>query len=393
MKEPNIKSTNLTTLTISGQDSSDARKRVLDQLKEVDINSQGLVTNARCLTEGVDVPTLDGIAFIDPRASQVDIVQAVGRAIRKGGDEKKFGYIVIPIFFPKAELNEEIIDESAFKPIWDVINALKSHDSLLANSIDSLRIQMGNQKILSEKDIVKISLDLPIGISPQMSEKIQLTLVENISDYWYFMFGKLLLFVEDNNHCRVPQKKDKNDPSFELGRWVAVQRMAYNKTSKFQNLTRDQINKLESLKGWSWSSYDSYWDEAIKELKIFYNTLGHANVSKRYVSPSGFKLGRWVGNQRTGYLGKKRQKLSTIEIQELGNVKGWTWNTLDAKWEEGFNHWQNYVKAKDTKNIQAGEKTKDGFPVGNWYQNQYVRYRKNIMLPERRKRFKQVLDS
>jgi hypothetical protein len=168
--------------------------------------------------------------------------------------------------------------------------------------------------------------------------------------------------------------------------------MKFNETSRFTKLTDDQIKKLDSLKGWSWGSYDSYWEEAIVELQIFHNSFGHGNVSKRYVSPSGFKLGRWVGNQRTAYLGKKRQKLSDIEVKELENVPGWSWNTLDVKWEEGFNQWQKYVKEKGYTKIPRTEKTDNGFPVGVWFQNQYGRYRKNIMLPERRKRFKQVLD-
>jgi predicted helicase len=58
---------------------------------------QGLLANARCLAEGVDVPTLDGVAFIDPRRSEVDIVQAVGRAIRKT-DDKTVGTVIIPVF-------------------------------------------------------------------------------------------------------------------------------------------------------------------------------------------------------------------------------------------------------------------------------------------------------
>ena len=58
---------------------------------------RGILANARCLSEGVDVPTLDGVAFIDPRRSQVDVVQAVGRAIRKA-DDKTIGTIVIPVF-------------------------------------------------------------------------------------------------------------------------------------------------------------------------------------------------------------------------------------------------------------------------------------------------------
>ena len=59
------------------------RKDIIDKLKVLKNHDRGILTNARCLSEGVDVPSLDGVAFIDPKKSQVDIIQAVGRAIRK----------------------------------------------------------------------------------------------------------------------------------------------------------------------------------------------------------------------------------------------------------------------------------------------------------------------
>jgi len=77
----------------SGSMPTDKRRQKLDYLKGLGQNKRGLLTNARCLSEGVDVPSLDGVAFIDPKSSQVDIVQAVGRAIRLSAD-KKFGTIV-----------------------------------------------------------------------------------------------------------------------------------------------------------------------------------------------------------------------------------------------------------------------------------------------------------
>jgi predicted helicase len=261
MKEPNIKSTNLTTLTISGQDSSDARKRVLDQLKEVDINSQGLVTNARCLTEGVDVPTLDGIAFIDPRASQVDIVQAVGRAIRKSGDKKKFGYIVIPIFFSQEEIDEEIINESAFKPIWDVINALKSHDSKLAEEIDKLRIEIG--RLVKPKNISeKIFIDIPKEISIDFTNKINTFLIEKVSNGWFQYYGAMLDYCEKFEE--LPSVTFVTESGIKLGSWKSEQKKSYKK----QKLSKDRIRLLNDLPLWSWNEQDDKWSYYFNKLVI-----------------------------------------------------------------------------------------------------------------------------
>jgi predicted helicase len=123
---------------VSGEMSTGDRTIRLERLRHLDDGAVGLLANARCLAEGVDVPTLDGVAFVDPRRSEVDIVQAVGRAIRKA-EHKKVGTIVIPVFIGAGEDAEVALDDSAFKPVWDVIRALRAHDDELAERLDALR--------------------------------------------------------------------------------------------------------------------------------------------------------------------------------------------------------------------------------------------------------------
>ena len=88
------------------------------------------------------MPTLDGVAFIDPRRSTIDIIQALGRAIRKAPD-KKVGTIVIPVFVDEDADPEEALDASAFKHVWDVLKALRAHDEQLAEELDELRRRLG----------------------------------------------------------------------------------------------------------------------------------------------------------------------------------------------------------------------------------------------------------
>jgi len=85
---------------VSGEMKAGDRKEKIDKLKVLEGYDRGILTNARCLAEGVDVPSLDGVAFIDPKGSQVEIIQAVGRAIRKvrGAKVQTKGTIVIPVF-------------------------------------------------------------------------------------------------------------------------------------------------------------------------------------------------------------------------------------------------------------------------------------------------------
>lgn len=87
-----------------------------------------ILTNVRCLSEGVDVPSLDAVLFLSARNSQVDVVQSVGRVMR-ASEGKKYGYIIIPVIIPVAQNPEEALDESkAFSVVWSVLNALRAHD-------------------------------------------------------------------------------------------------------------------------------------------------------------------------------------------------------------------------------------------------------------------------
>lgn len=92
-----------------------------------------VITNVRCLSEGVDVPALDAVLFLSSRNSQVDVVQSVGRVMRsfrKGcPDEKKYGYIIIPVVVPENTKPEEALnDNNTFSVVWEILNALRSHD-------------------------------------------------------------------------------------------------------------------------------------------------------------------------------------------------------------------------------------------------------------------------
>ncbi|WP_196485325.1 DEAD/DEAH box helicase [Propionibacterium freudenreichii] len=98
-----------------------------------------VVSNARCLAEGVDVPALDAVLFLHPRNSMVDVIQSVGRVMRKAPG-KDFGYVILPVAIPAGMAPEEAMrDNRRFKVVWDVLNALRSHDdrfNTMINSID-----------------------------------------------------------------------------------------------------------------------------------------------------------------------------------------------------------------------------------------------------------------
>jgi predicted helicase len=107
-------------------------------------DTRGILSNCACLGEGVDVPVLDGVAFIDPKRSMVDIIQAVGRVIRKA-EGKQIGTIVIPVFIDESEAADHVLSQSAFEPVRQVLKALRAHDRRLADELDQLRLSLGKR--------------------------------------------------------------------------------------------------------------------------------------------------------------------------------------------------------------------------------------------------------
>jgi predicted helicase len=123
---------------IDGTMSATEREELLSWLKE-DSDDTRILTNVRCLSEGVDVPSLDAVMFLSARNSEVDVVQSVGRVMRRS-EGKKYGYIIIPVLVPSdVEADKALDDNKRYAVVWTVLNALRAHDdrfNAIINKID-----------------------------------------------------------------------------------------------------------------------------------------------------------------------------------------------------------------------------------------------------------------
>lgn len=124
---------------VDGTMGAAERARHLTWLNEASADSDcHILTNVRCLSEGVDVPSLDSVIFLSSRNSQVDVVQSVGRVMRKAPG-KRYGYIIIPVIIPEDMSPEEALDKSdAFAVVWTVLNALRAHDDRFNAEINKI---------------------------------------------------------------------------------------------------------------------------------------------------------------------------------------------------------------------------------------------------------------
>jgi superfamily II DNA/RNA helicase len=132
---------------VNGNMRTADRERLMTAFREADY---AIMSNARCLTEGVDVPAVDVVAFLAPRKSKVDIVQAAGRAMRKSdpketGYAKEMGYVLLPLFLEthKNETLEDAVKRTDFEDAWDVLQAMKEQDAVLADIIREMREERG----------------------------------------------------------------------------------------------------------------------------------------------------------------------------------------------------------------------------------------------------------
>ncbi len=134
LKKKSFKNLEIKIDHIDGTMNCKERLEKLEELNQFKPNTCKVLSNARCLSEGVDVPALDSIVFFDGKSAMVDIIQAVGRVMRKA-KRKKRGYIILPIALEESEIEnlDEAVNNTNFKNIWKVIKALRSHDPSLVD--------------------------------------------------------------------------------------------------------------------------------------------------------------------------------------------------------------------------------------------------------------------
>lgn len=190
---------------VDGGHNAPERERKLGWLSaDVGEDRIRILSNARCLTEGVDVPALDAVIFLEPRNSMVDVIQAVGRVMRRDPTgRKKLGYVILPIGIPAGISPEEALaDNQVYRVVWQVLNALRSHDERLNAVVNQLElnherptmvdVQPGGMGVPQTLDTGASALDeatrqLTLGFPfGEVSEAIYAQLVKKVGTrhYW-----------------------------------------------------------------------------------------------------------------------------------------------------------------------------------------------------------------
>ena len=282
------------TYTVSGKDKTSVRN---DIIQEFASSKKALITNARCLTEGVDVPNIDCIVFADPRKSKVDIVQALGRALRKK-DGKDWGYVILPVIYD-GETNE--IDNDNFNEILSIVRGLAANDERIIEYFKDKSLGKGKERSGGAEVFTMISDTLS---ESDFAEQLNIRIWEKLSRFNWMPFEEAREFIRSLNlksyeDYKVLHKNNKLPKNLPIDIRTTYKNMGFitmpdflGYESLFQEWlpfkeAREFIHKLKLKTQKDWYQY---CQSGNKHLKI------PSAPNQIYKDKGWISLGDWLGS-------------------------------------------------------------------------------------------------
>jgi len=340
---------------ISGEMNHARRDVVLDHLRHPPTDWT-VVTNVRCLSEGVDVPAVDGVVFAHPKRSRVDIMQAVGRALRRSDTGTGTATILLPIVIPYSnESGDEVadLDPGDWRVLWQVVRALRAHDDVLGIELDRQRSHLPTEN-LGLPD--KITIEMPASTPARLADQLKALLVKQTTSAWWVGFGHARDYARDHGHLLV-SSGHVTGTGFALGRWILNARQARRKGW----LSPDRVAALDEI-GMAWNAHNRAWETFLDELRAFRALFGHAAVPQGYVAPSGYRLGSKVNTARTHFSRVPADIRATLD--DLGMI----WDARDLGWQQLYQACLTYRDAHGHLDVPSSHVTADGYGLGKGLQ-------------------------
>lgn len=339
------------------------------EMRDFRAGVRAVMSNARCLMEGVDVPAVDMVAFLSPHRSSVDIVQATGRAMRHSLG-KTTGYVLVPLYVELAagETVEAAVSRADFDEVWDVLQSLQEQDEVLAEIIREMRQRRGERKGFDDsrfRNLVSV-------VGPELSlEGLRLAVatacIETLGLSWDERLGELAVFRAHHGHSLVP----KHRPEFrQLSNWVGIQRKGFKQGC----LSKERIARLNEL-GFVWNPFESKWDRFFAALAEFKAEHGHCDVPFQW--PKNPSLSSWISNQRNS---RKTERLAENRIERLEGI-GFVWEPLDEQWDEMLQALKEYRQAHGNCNVL--QKYAPSPKLGSWVNTQRMAKRDGSLSSDR----------
>jgi superfamily II DNA or RNA helicase len=347
---------NTKTFSVSGEQPTSYRNLVLEDFKS---SEKAIVSNARCLTEGVDVPTIDLVYFCDPKNSKVDIVQAVGRALRKK-EGKKLGLIVVPIYHSKKDEVENSISSGSFKNLLQVIRSLCDQDERLQDEINFIAFGKGKRKsnkieIISSSFIEEQDKIILEGFEEKLRNSLFDQIIEKSSNNWDLWFLNLKNFLESNNQ-EYPSKKNDKD----LYNWIANQR----NRKENGTIKNEELRKLNSI-NFVWDIVELKWYKRFEALLNYRKTNSNSwpQYDRKNPESEESKLSVFCQVIRKRY---REGNLANYWFDKM--------HSIDFNFEGKTDHWTDYWKS--IKDLLESKKTVSVNEIGENAYSWILRHKK-----------------
>lgn len=368
----------LVAMHVDAKTKTRMRAGYLEVLSDPGHDQVAVLSNVRCLGQGIDVPALDGVVFGAPRTSTIDITQCVGRALRRDPDRSEPAVIVLPAFVDDEHDLASQVSLSRFRHVYRTLLALADMDSSMVGSLSSRR--RSSQGSSSGGDGSRLEIMASDG-SPgpqELLRALSLRTLKLLTPGWDFGFSQLQMFVAEHGHCRIPTNYVTPD-GFGLWSWARGNRQ------RRELLTDAQRNALDSVDGWQWNLHDAAWQAAYERLAEFAAAHGHCRVPQGYYCEDGFLLTPWAPAQRFQY---QSGTLAPERALLLSRLAGWSWDPHADNWETGFEHLVAFVEKFGHAAPPYDFRTEDGYPLGTWCGKQRQDGNADRMTVERRDRLK-----
>lgn len=365
---------------LSGEHDADVRA---DRLSRFGARAgRAILSNCRVLGEGVDVPSVDSVALLDPKGSAVDIVQAIGRALRQKPGQGKLATLIVPVFLGPEETAEDMPYSVSYRPLVKVLAGLRAHDEraveMLAIPQEGMRRTPGEPSYLGEKPAEgeedrRALLRFGTHRDPALiARMVRYNLLEPEHANWKAGHRAAVAYRRRTGNLEVPYGHRELMPSighsFPLGRWLADQRRAVEAGT----LAAERAADLDAL-GMVWDPGEAAWEENLAAARAYYAAAGTLAAP---VSATALDLpvGQWLANcRKQGGLGKDPGRAQR-RAEQLA--------AIDADWRPAWPvDWQrNYAGVEGLLALGAGLDdvvpgvTAGGADVGRWLlrQRQHV---------------------
>lgn len=359
---------------VSGAMNSAARDARIAVFSQPDdphtVASARLLANARCLGEGVDIPAVDGVAFIDPRRSVIDVVQAVGRAIRLHPD-KKVGTIVLPVFLD-AKVGDDRLSDDTLDTVWEVVRALRAHDDTLAAQFDAGRRALGRRPADSPQLPDRLIFDLPGELGAAFARAVRVRVLEVGADRWNLGLGYLEGYVDAHGDARVARAYITGT-GFRLGSWCASRRAEFQRGV----LSEDHIDQLEQLE-FPWDLYAADFDRYLDALRTWAAEHSSAAVPQSHVTHDGLALGSWLSRRRS----ERRAGTLPVDQEDALTASGVRWEPLRDTFTEGLRRLAAFRAEHGHTRVRIAWRTADGYPLGSWLGSRRMEYSGGRLSPD-----------